>query len=154
MNVFTFDATVQPDWIDYNGHMRDAYYGLVFSMASDAFLASVGVTDAYRKTTGGTVYLLECHTFYLAELKVDAPLVVEARVLNVEAKRFLVHMTMLSEGRVRAVNERMELHVNQRPDPHAAPLPDDIRANLEALKLGASDIAALPQRARKMGFKQ
>ncbi|MEO1238348.1 MAG: thioesterase family protein [Pseudomonadota bacterium] len=152
MSVFTFDASVKPDWIDYNGHMRDAYYGLVFSMASDAFLASVGVTDAYRAATGGTVYLLECHTFYLAEVKVDAALRVDVRVLDVDAKRFLVHMTMLSEGRVRAVNERMELHVNQRPAPHAAPLPGDIRANLEALTLPPGDTAALPQRARKMGF--
>lgn len=152
MSVFAFATQVHPDWIDYNGHMRDAYYGLVFSMASDAFLDSVGVTTTYRTETGGTVYLLECHTFYLAEVKVGAPLVVEARVLDVDAKRFVVHMTMLSEGRVRAINERMELHVNQRPTPKAAPMPDDIRANLEALKLDASEITALPQRARKMGF--
>lgn len=152
MTAFTYETAVHPDWIDYNGHMRDAYYGLVFSLASDAFLASVGISNSYRDTTGATVYLLECHTFYLAEVKVAAPLMVEARVLDVDAKRFLVHMTMLSEGRVRAVNERMELHVNQRPDPHAAALPDNIRANLEALKLDANDIAALPQRARKMGF--
>ena len=154
MSVFTFNACVLPDWIDYNGHMRDAYYALVFSMASDAFLASVGVTDDYRAATGGTVYLLECHTFYLAEVKVDAPLTVEVLLLDADAKRFLVHMTMLSVGRVRAVNERMELHVNQRPDPHAAPLPGDIRASLETLKLDAGEVAALPQRARKMGFQR
>ncbi|MEL7460144.1 MAG: thioesterase family protein [Pseudomonadota bacterium] len=152
MSVFTFQATVHPDWIDYNGHMRDAYYGLVFSMASDAFLDSIGVTADYRATTGGTVYLVECHTFYLAEVKIDAPLVVEARVLDVDSKRFVVHMTMLSDGKVRAVNERMELHVNQHPEPRAEALPDDIRATLDALKLDTGEIAALPQRARKLGF--
>lgn len=153
MSVFRYHAEVAPDWIDYNGHMRDAYYGLVFSMASDAFLDSVGITTAYRAETGGTVYLLECHTFYLAEVKVGAPLEVGARVLDVDAKRFLVHMTMLSEGRVRAVNERMELHVNQRPAPRSAPLPDTIRGTLDALRLDDAAIAELPQRARVMGFR-
>ncbi|EEE35651.1 conserved hypothetical protein [Rhodobacteraceae bacterium KLH11] len=27
---------MKPEWIDYNGHMQDAYYGLVFSYAVDA----------------------------------------------------------------------------------------------------------------------
>lgn len=152
--TFRYDTTVHRDWIDYNGHMRDAYYGLVFSLASDAFLESVGITHDYRAETGGTVYLLECHTFYLAEVKVDAPLTVEARVLDVEAKRFLVHMTMLSDGRVRAVNERMELHVQQHPEPHAEPMPEQVKARLEGLRMDDAAIAALPQRARVMGFKR
>jgi len=152
--TFKHEATVLPEWIDQNGHMRDAYYGLVFSLASDAFLDGIGVTAEYRAATGATVYLLECHTFYLAEVKEGAALTVEVRVLDVEAKRFQVHMTMLSEGRVRAVNERMELHVNQRPQPRGAPLPEALRARLEGLKLDAAAVAALPHRARAMGFRR
>jgi acyl-CoA thioester hydrolase len=29
---------VLPEWTDYNGHLRDAYYLLVFSMATDALM--------------------------------------------------------------------------------------------------------------------
>lgn len=34
--TFKFETTILPEWIDYNGHMRDSYYGLVFSLAVDA----------------------------------------------------------------------------------------------------------------------
>ena len=152
--TFRYETSVHPDWIDYNGHMRDAYYGLVFSMASDAFLDSVGVTHDYRSKTGGTVYLLECHTYYLDEVRVGAPLGVDVRVLDVDAKRFLVHMTMLSDDKIRAVNERMELHVQQLPEPHSEAMPEDIRSKLEALVLAEPEVESLPQRSRMMGFKR
>ena len=35
-------ATVKPDWLDYNGHMNEAYYVLVFSNATDAFMDYAG----------------------------------------------------------------------------------------------------------------
>ncbi|QFS81211.1 hypothetical protein FIV09_00040 [Roseivivax sp. THAF197b] len=35
--LFHFKSTVVPDWIDYNGHMRDSSYSLAFSLAVDAF---------------------------------------------------------------------------------------------------------------------
>lgn len=154
MTVFQFQCDVEQEWIDYNGHLRDAYYGLVFSLASDAFLESIGIDRDYRVETGATVYLLECHTFYLDEVKLGTRLTVDVRVIATEAKRFHVHMTMLADGRVRAVNERMELHVQQSPEPHAAPLPDDIRANLEALELDEAGLAVLERRSREMGFKR
>lgn len=152
--TFTYSTEVHADWIDFNGHMRDAYYGLVFSYAMDEFLDHAGFTETYRETTGCTIYLMECHTFYLAEVHKGAALTIEARVLDVDAKRFQMHLTMLSDGKVRAVNERMELHVNQRPEPHAAPLPDDIRGTLETMKLPAAEAETLVQRARQMGFKR
>ena len=31
-------GTVLPEWTDYNGHLRDAHYLLVFSMATDAMI--------------------------------------------------------------------------------------------------------------------
>ena len=33
-----WSGTVLPAWTDYNGHLRDAYYLLVFSMATDAMM--------------------------------------------------------------------------------------------------------------------
>ncbi len=34
--TFRYQTTVRPEWIDYNRHMQDAYYGLVFSYAVGA----------------------------------------------------------------------------------------------------------------------
>ena len=35
---------VRPEWIDYNGHLSEAYYVLVFGHATDAMMAQLGMT--------------------------------------------------------------------------------------------------------------
>lgn len=152
--VFRFRTTVAPEWIDYNGHMRDAFYGLVFSYAVDGFQDAVGLDEAYRTASGCTIYLLEHHCFYLAEVKEGDALEVETRVVGSDAKRFHLHLTMMSGGRLRSVCEFMELHVKQHPEPRGEPMPDDIAARIAAARLGEDEAAALPHRARAMGLKR
>ena len=43
MSEFTLDGQVQHEWVDYNGHMRDAYYGLSFSYAVDEVMIALGI---------------------------------------------------------------------------------------------------------------
>lgn len=148
--IFHYTANIQPDWIDYNGHMRDAYYGLVFSLAVDAMQDEVGFDEAYRKATGCTIYLLEDHKFYLREVKEGAEVRVATRVLDCDAKRFHLHLEMRSEGTLAAVCEFMELHVRQRPKPKAAPMPETILERLESATLSAAEALALPHRARAL----
>ena len=150
--LFQYQTMIQPAWIDYNGHMQDAYYGLIFSFAVDSLQDDVGFDQAYRSRTGCTIYLLECHTHFLQEVKVNAPVVVDTRVLGVDAKRFHLHSTMTHAGVPVAVCEKMELHVQQNPTPHAAPMPDAPRAMLQAACLPANEAANLKYRAKAMGF--
>ncbi|MEM9710492.1 MAG: thioesterase family protein [Pseudomonadota bacterium] len=150
--TFVYESAVQPDWIDYNGHMRDAFYGLVFSYAVDALQDEVGLDAAYREASGATIYLVEGHTFFLAEVKEGDALLVETRVIAADAKRFHLHSMMLSGGVPRAVAEYMELHVVQHPAPKAAPMPEEIAGRIKAVCLTETEIAALPHRARAMGF--
>ncbi|WP_299950259.1 hypothetical protein [uncultured Ruegeria sp.] len=57
--MFTFETTVKREWIDYNGNMQGAYYGLVFSYAIDAMQDDVGFDAEYPTRTGCTIYPLE-----------------------------------------------------------------------------------------------
>lgn len=34
--IYNHIKTVLPEWIEYNAHMQDAYYGLIFSKAVDS----------------------------------------------------------------------------------------------------------------------
>lgn len=113
--TFIYETTVISDWIDYNGHMQDAYYGLIFSFAVDAVQDAIGFDAVYRKCTGCTIYLLEDHRFFLKEVKLGAKLLVETVVLDSDDKRFHLHLTMLHDGTPVSINETMELHVNQHP---------------------------------------
>ena len=60
---------VRPEWVDYNGHLRDAFYLLIFSFATDALLDRIGLDDAARRERGRSVYTLEAHVNYLHEIK-------------------------------------------------------------------------------------
>ena len=39
---------VQDAWIDYNGHLSEPYYVLVFGHATDAFMVHIGMTPELR----------------------------------------------------------------------------------------------------------
>lgn len=150
--IFTYDTTVHPDWIDYNGHMRDAYYGLVFSHAGVSLQEQIGIDDAYRARHKCTVYLLEDHKFFLREVHESAALHIEMRVLDVDAKRYHLHLQMISDAQVVAVCEFMELHVAQTPKPHGAPMPDHILKQLQAAKICEAERMALAQRSRALSL--
>ncbi|NDW54634.1 thioesterase family protein [Aliiroseovarius sp. PrR006] len=149
--TFIYETTVISDWIDYNGHMQDAYYGLIFSFAVDAVQDAIGFDAAYRQRTGCTIYLLEDHKYFLKEVKLGAELRVETVVLDSDEKRFHLHLTMLHGGTPVAVSETMELHVNQHPTPHAGPMPAEIAERLAAARVPDPDDRKF--RSRKMTLK-
>ncbi|MGX9357245.1 thioesterase family protein [Roseobacteraceae bacterium S113] len=149
--IWHYETDIAPDWIDYNGHMRDAYYGLIYSLAVDAFQDAVGFDAAYRTASGCTIYLLAQHTSFLREVKLGMRARVETRLLEVTEKRFHLHMTMREAGEIVSVSEVMEAHVRQHPKPHTAPMPAGIRANLQASTLDPAARAALAHRARPIG---
>ena len=59
----TYSTQVLPDWVDYNGHLRDAFYLLIFSYATDALMEQIGTAEKTTALTfrlvGGVPVLLE-----------------------------------------------------------------------------------------------
>ena len=49
------DARVAPEWLDYNGHMNDAAYAIVFSRSVDALMDRIGIDAATRSPPGPSV---------------------------------------------------------------------------------------------------
>jgi len=139
-----YRATLDATWIDYNGHLRDAYYGLVLSYATDDVMDQLGLDAAYRASTRCTLYTLEVHLHYLHEVKANDALTVESLVLDCDRKRILLgsvfRCTRLPEPV--ATGESMLLHVRQADKPATAAFPDDIAARLQALQLPAEARAA------------
>jgi acyl-CoA thioester hydrolase len=128
-----------PEWIDYNGHVRDAYYGLIASSACDALMDRIGVDAAYRKRTHCTFYTLEMHVHYLAEVKQSDWLAVEVTILGSDAKRLHAGFTLrrARDRTVAATVEFMLLHVRQGDTPGSAPLPPEVAAAIAALAAAA-----------------
>ena len=134
---------MRPEWIDYNGHVRDAYYGLIASSACDALMDRIGVDAAYRERTHCTLYTLEMHVHYLCEVKRSDRLAVEVTILGSDAKRLHAGFTLRrAHGPVAATVEFMLLHVRQGDTAGSAPFPPEV----------ASAIAALAAAAPAAGF--
>ena len=150
MMPFEYTTTVKPEWIDYNGHMQDAYYGLVFSYAVDAFQDWVGFDSAYRTDTDCTIYLVEEHKYFLCEVKESDPLAVQISVLGVSEKVFHLHCVMQTGCRDVAISELMEMHVCQKPTPKGAPIPFDIAARFNKLIISDTLKSQIARRARAM----
>ena len=107
-----YTESVQPQWIDYNGHMSEAYYVLVFGNASDAFYEQVGIGADYRQTHRVSVYTVEAHIRYLREVGADSALLIATRVLGVDAKRVYFCHEMYVEDKLVATEELLGVCVD------------------------------------------
>jgi acyl-CoA thioester hydrolase len=151
-----YRANIQPDWIDYNGHLRDAYYGLVVSYAIDDLMDQLGLDAAYRASTQCTLYTLELHLNYLHEVKASDELTVENLILDADRKRMhvgsLIRCARLPEPVATA--ETMLLHVQQGAKPASAAFPGDVEQRLQALKLNPEALGAFGPGSRKIELKR
>src|SRR5208283_2742563 len=82
-----YHARIEPDWIDYNGHLRDAYYGLAASYAVDDLMDYLGLDAAYRHSTHCTLYSLEMHMHFLREVKESDDLKIITSIFDFDRKR-------------------------------------------------------------------
>ncbi|MFC4496637.1 thioesterase family protein [Streptomyces ovatisporus] len=139
-------AVVLPEWVDYNGHMSEAFYVLVFGHATDAMMIETGMDEPYRKRSGCSLYTAEAHVRYLRELPEGAELTVRTRVLGVDAKKArLVHEMYEGgpgggEAAPVATTELLMIHVDQQAG-RAAPFAETVRERLASLVEAAPEWA-------------
>ena len=147
-----FHCRIDPLWIDYNGHLRDAYYGLIGSFAVDALMDELGIDERYRSATRCTLYTLEMHLRYLHEVKGDDELLTHYELIGFDVKR--LHLLLaLHCGRYpdpAAVIEVMLLHVRQDAEPRSAKLPEVAMERLNSWQLLAPDAALLALGSHQM----
>lgn len=126
--------TVRPEWVDYNGHLRDAFYMLIFSFATDALIDHIGLDDATRTARKRSIYTLEAHINYLHEIKLGAQVRIVARLLEHDAKRLRLYLEMFADERAEpvAASEQMLLHVDTS-GPRSVAFDGDVAARVQAL---------------------
>ncbi|WP_119168967.1 thioesterase family protein [Algihabitans albus] len=140
---------VQPEWLDYNGHMNVGYYVVAFDQAFDLFMDRIGIDAAYRESSGGTIFSVEAHVTYLQELLPDAPLVVTLQLLGWDSKKLNIFLRMYhaEEGFLAATLEWMSLHVDLETR-RAAPMAPEVAARVEAVWQAHKDLPRPPQAGR------
>ena len=106
-------ATIVEDWIDYNGHLRDAFYFLLFSHATDGLMDHIGLDAQGRAIYGHTLYTLEAHINYLSETRLGEDVQVFTQVIDHDSKRLhIVHnLYRPKDGELLAASEQMLMNI-------------------------------------------
>jgi acyl-CoA thioester hydrolase len=126
---------VEPQWIDYNGHLNMAYYNVLFDRAVDEAYELIGIGLDYLKTQGHSTFTAEAHVRYLRELHDGDAVRVTFQLLDYDAKRihYFEQLLHASEGWVSATSENMTLHVDMAAK-KVVPFPKTIMRALAAMK--------------------
>ncbi len=145
---------VEKDWIDYNGHMNMAYYNVLFDRGADEVLNLLGIGAAYARERNLTIYTAEVHVCYVQELHQDDKVAVSFHLLDSDEKRLRAYQEIRHvDGWLAATSESLSLHVDMS-GPKVAAFPEDVAANIEAMRATHSRLP-MPERAgRAIGIRR
>jgi acyl-CoA thioester hydrolase len=125
---------IEPQWIDYNGHLNMAYYNVIMDRAIDEMFAALGMGPTYLEARNGSTMTAECHVRYLREIHLDDPVQVAMYLIAADEKRLhtFEEMRHATEGWVSATSENITLHIDMSRR-RVAPFPPDIAAKVHGL---------------------
>ncbi|WP_213769640.1 thioesterase family protein [Bradyrhizobium sp. dw_78] len=125
---------IEPQWIDYNGHLNMAYYNVMFDRAIDELWLRLGIGPTYMKERHGSTFTAECHVRYLREIHLGDPVQVSILLVDADEKRLhtFKELRHAEEGWLSATSENMSLHIDMAAR-KTAPFPADIRARITAV---------------------
>jgi acyl-CoA thioester hydrolase len=126
---------LEPQWIDYNGHLNVAYYNVLFDRAVDEVYELLGLGPTYLERTKHSTMVVEAHVRYLRELKLDDPVRVTVQLLDYDAKRIHLfeELRHATGNWVSAMSENMTLSVDMTAK-KVAPFSSSVQKALAAMK--------------------
>ena len=145
---------VKPEWVDYNKHMSESCYLLVFGDNSDAFFRFFGIDEAYR-ASGRSFYTVEAHIHYLREAIEGEPLRLTYQLLDLDRKRAHVFQAMhhAGSGELLATAEQMLVHVDMHTG-RSAPLPGELYERLLAIRAAHAVLPTPEQVGRAIAIRR
>ena len=145
--------TVEPQWIDYNGHLNMAYYNVLFDRAVDEAYELLGIGLSYLKRTNRSTFTAEVHVRYLREIHVSMPVRVSFQLLDFDDKRihYFEELRHAEEGWLSATSENMTLHVDMGAK-KVAPFPPEAMRALAAMKQAHSGLPAPEGAGRRIAM--
>ena len=122
---------IEPQWIDYNGHLNMAYYNVMFDRAIDEFWLELGIGPTYKKERHGSTFTAECHVRYLREIHLGDPVQILVWLLEADDKRLhtFEELRHATEGWLSATSENMSLHMDMNAR-RVAPFPPEIQQRI------------------------
>jgi acyl-CoA thioester hydrolase len=144
---------IEPQWIDYNGHLNMAYYNVMFDRALDELWLRFGIGPDYKKARHGSTFTAECHVRYLREIHLGDPVQISMLLVEADEKRLhtFEELRHATEGWLSATSETIHIHIDMSAR-KTAPFPPDIRARIEAVAKAHSAVARPEGIGRKIAM--
>ena len=147
-------ATVKPEWIDYNGHLNMAYYVLMFDNATDGFFDLIDLGVDYASRSQHSAFVLETHVTYRQEVGLGDSLGFTLQLIDADAKRLHYYLEMFHEeqGFLAATSEQIAMHVdlNSRK---SAPFPKTMKQRIDLVLKAHADLPRPDSVGRSIGLR-
>jgi acyl-CoA thioester hydrolase len=126
---------IEPQWIDYSGHLNMAYYNVLFDRCVDEAYELLGIGLDYLSTHKHSTFTAEAHVRYLREVHEGDPVRVTFQLLDYDTKRihYFQQLFHATDGWVSATSENMTLHVDMATK-KVAPFSDTVARTLGRMK--------------------
>jgi acyl-CoA thioesterase FadM len=146
--------TVPREWVDYNGHMSESCYLLVFGDQSDAFFRKIGIDEAYR-AAGHSLFTVQTMIFNLAEAHLGDTLDLALQLIDADDKRLHIFHTMHhgETGELLATGEQMLVHVDMNAG-KSAPMPPELHRRVHAVLAAHAGLERPAQVGRSIGIRR
>lgn len=159
----TFDAkpirtktrAVQPEWIDYNGHMNVAYYILAIDTSLDEAFDDLGIGVALVKSHRMGPMALGSQIHYLDEMFEGQRFNCDVQILDADHKRMHMFVTMnnLDKGTVAATYESLSMNVDLEAR-KSANYPEEVLPTIMALKEAHAGLPAPELAGARIGIRR
>ncbi len=155
--ISLFESPVLPEWIDYNGHMNDACYVVAFSQAVEGFMSCIDLNEDFRFKHSVSIYSLQSMVTYLQEVSEGENIVIKGQLLESDAKKLRLFMTMYHANThdELATMETLLLHMDMKNHkaspflPHTLSLVENIQTAHNKLVLPKNSGQAIQLRRPK-----
>ncbi|RFO98140.1 4-hydroxybenzoyl-CoA thioesterase [Rhodoferax lacus] len=147
--------TVLPQWVDYNGHMSESCFLLVFGDSSDVFFRFVGIDESYRDAGGHSLYTVQTQIHHIREASEGDPLRLTLQVLDVDDKRVHIFHSMFNatSGELLATGEQMLVHVDMAAG-RAASMPAWLLGHMQAIHAAHAVLPRPAQAGAAIGIRR
>lgn len=147
-------TAVAPQWVDYNGHMSESCFLLVFGDNSDAFFRYIGIDEEYR-AAGHSLYTVQTQLHNLHEASQGELLRLTLQLLDADDRRLHIFHAMYhgTSGQLLATGEQLLVHVDMAQGRSAA-MPADLQQRVQAIRAAHAALPRPAQAGQPIGIRR
>ena len=151
-----YSTKIKPEWLDYNNHMNVAYYVLVFDLAFEELLLSLGLGEDRAKKTGISTMTLESHITYDQEVSHGQNVEIQMHLVDHDHKRMHLYLEMYVKGISGYLASTLEqismcVDLNERK---SASFPVEVMEKIKDLSQQQSNLEGPDNIGRKIGIRR